>query len=343
MLIIACIPVLTLYGLWSYYTYKGLIHNTIEHEGDPGPTHWSDSGPAGPEVRNNNHHHADQNNSLSEFGDSDCVHDSSTYHIEPIIRNPMSIDYSGPYNGSIDMTGKKNEDVMEIHLSNFHQKSNDTDEDMEEGKMEYIRTDDKQNKKYSNTIGDHKNGFYGRRNECLITDSDHVNLQNAGQKGPSLGSNSPSLGLNSPSLGQDRAPYQIIEEVTPPIQSLLRGRESNSHDSSKSNNGVPGRGRERGRGRGLIGGNVSSKIDYQVPLVHKSYIGHNNNDIEYIENPMSSSYLSAPLLESDYCDKDVTHIAPNLILNLNCDLTLNTAKLKRTETENGEEFEIMEL
>ena len=336
MLIIACIPVLTLYGLWSYYTYKGLIHNTVEHEGDPGPTHWSDSGPTGPAVRNNSHHHADQNNSLSEFGDSDCVHDSSTYHVEPTIRNPMSIDYSGPYNGSIDMTGKRNEDVTEIYLSNFHQKSNDTDEDMEEGKMEYVRTDDKQNKKHSNTNGDHKNGFYGRRNEYLTTDSDNVNLQNAGQKGP-------SLGLNSPSLGQDRAPYQIIEDVTPPIQSLLRGRESSSNDYSKSNDGVPGRGKERGRGRGLIGGNVSSKIDYQLQVVQKCYIGQNNNDVEYIENPMSSSYLSAPLLESDYCDEEVTHIAPNLILNLNSDLNLNTIKLKRTETENGEEFEIMEL
>ena len=354
MLIIACIPVLTLYGLWSYYTYKGLIINTIEHEGDPGQINWVDSGSAGPESGNNtnNNYHADRNHSSNEFSDSDCIHDSSAYHIEPIIRNPMYIDHNGSHNGKKDMTRKKNEDVMEIYLSNFHHKANDTDEDMEEGKMEYVRTDDKHSKRYSDRNGEHKNDLYEGRNGYFTTASHSINIQNIGQKGPSQGLNSPSQGLKGPSQGlnspsqgqgqgQGRDLYQMIDEVSRTTQSL--SRESSTSDYSKNYEGVAGRGRGRGRGLGIVGGITSSKLDSQVQVGQKNHNGHNNNDIEYNENPLSASFLSAPLLESDYYDKNITHIEPNLNMKVNSDLKVNTAKLKKTELENSDEFEVMEL
>lgn len=66
VLIVACIPVLTMYGMWIYHTIAGnIVHDGMDAR-LPMATHGNSSG---------------------ERSDLDCVHEGSSYNLQPIHRS----------------------------------------------------------------------------------------------------------------------------------------------------------------------------------------------------------------------------------------------------------------
>ena len=60
MLIVACIPVLVMYGMWTYHTYMGTIKDNGQHIGLKG------------------------HESSTVTSDGDCLQDGAPYHLQPV-------------------------------------------------------------------------------------------------------------------------------------------------------------------------------------------------------------------------------------------------------------------
>ena len=267
----------------------------------------------------------------------------------------------------------------------------DDDEEEEEGKIERIRTsnnnynrDDNINrngnhdnsKSSNNNTLTKNNNNNGERKGFLSSSLHGLGLHILGQKGPFQG--------QGPSQGQDHTPYKIVHQGTPPVQSHSEGNSpnifsTNNNDGSGEGGTLKGIGIGKGRGIGIISNsiNLSTIIDFKNQIGEqvnqrggiknhnknhnknycKNYNNNNDIDIDYIQNPLSSSLLPNSTSEThdtndDNYDKDnknITQTAPNLNLNFNSNfhsnssIKLNDMNIRKMEIENNGEFEVMDL